>query len=293
MSEITIAEILDTFESSDTYPRAAVTAALAQRTAIIPVLVRILEATLADPADHLTDRSPIYALLLLSHFKATESHSVLVDLLSLPDDWPTKLFGDLITEELAIILYNTSGNHFALIEELVRKQQVNPFVRSAAADVLVYAVADGLLDRAAVLAFFASFLTTAQVDDTEAEFLTLLVGRINDLYPADMLPLLRQVFETDHIDPLYLDLETIEETLANNTVESALAHLRTEKANLLPDDIHELLVEWLGFSQGELELIRLEAAVRKNRAAAKKANTAKQKNKRKMVKASRKKNQRK
>lgn len=290
---MTIAEIFDAFESAGAYPRTAVDAALAQRTEIVPELVRILEATLAEPSAHVTDRSPIYALLLLGHFKATEAHAVLVDLVSLPNDWPHRLFDDLITEEFTMLLYNTSGNQFDRIYDLVRNDQIDPFVRSAAADVLVYGVADGVLDREAVLAFFGSLLAREQSAETESDFLTLLVGRINDLYPAEMLPILRQVFESDIVDPMYIDLEHVEKTLANNTVESALASVRTELTQRSLDDVHSLLMEWLDFGEAELDLVRLETAVRKATMAAKNTNAAKQKNKRKMAKASRKKNRRK
>ena len=210
-------------------------------------LVRILEATLAEPSAHLTDRSPIYALLLLGYFKATEAHSVLVDLVSLPNDWPHQLFGDLITEELTMLLYNTSDNQFARMYDLVRNDQIDPFVRSAAADVLVYGVADGVLDREEGLAFFGSLLATEQSAETESLFLTLLVGRINDLYPAEILPILRQILESDVIDTMYIDLAHVEKTLANNTLESALASVRTEMAQRSLDDIHTLLAEWLDF----------------------------------------------
>ena len=293
MSEMTIAEIFDAFESASSYPRTAVDAALAQRTEIVPELVRVLDATLAEPSAHLTDRSPVYALLLLGHLKATEAHPVLVDLVSLPKDWPYRLFGDLITEEFTMLLYNTSGNQFDHIYDLVRNDQVDPFARSAAADVLVYGVADGVLDRQAVLAFFGSLFATEQSAETESDFLTLLVRRINDLYPAEILPILRQAFESDIIDPTFIDLEHVEKTLASNTVESALATVRTEMTKRSLDDVHTLLAEWLDFGEAELDLVRLDAAVRKAAMAAKNANTAKQKNKRKMAKASRKKNRRK
>lgn len=51
--------------------------------------------------------------------------------------------------------------------------------------------------------------------------------------------------------------------------------------------------QWLDFGKAELDLVRLEAAARKAVMAAKKTNGAKQKNKRKMAKAWRKKNRRK
>lgn len=293
MNELTIAEIFDAFERATSYPRAAVEAALARRTELVPELVRVLEATLAEPSAHVTDRSPICALLLLGHFKATEAHPVLVDLVSLPNDWPHQIFSDLITEEFAMLLYNTSGNQFDRMYDLVRNDQIDPFVRSAAADVLVYGVADGVLNREEVLAFFGSLLATEQSAEPESLFLTLLVGRINDLYPAEMLPILRRVFASDLIDPMYIDLEHVEKTLANHTVESALASVRTEMTRRSLEDVHTLLAEWLDFGEAELDLVRLEAATRKAVMAVKNANAAKLKNKRKMAKASRKKNRRK
>jgi hypothetical protein len=81
---------------------------------ITPYLIDILKKILDDP-NHYADSEDkessyfggIYAVILLSHFRESKAHDLIVDLFSLPGELPHDIFGDIVTEDLPAILYST------------------------------------------------------------------------------------------------------------------------------------------------------------------------------------------
>lgn len=291
MSELTTNEILAAFANTDVYPRAAVDAAVARREEMIPALVDILEATLAQPAAYESSPEPIYALLLLGHFRATESHKAIVDLFSLPDEWLERLFGDIVTEVLPHLLLRTAGGSAEQIQALIQNRTADDFVRGAAAEALPYAVVEGWLDREAAVAFLGGLFTGAESDDPTSAFWSLALMALRYLHPVAVLPTLRQAYAADLIDERVIDLPDLEQIVATESVEQSLTAARQQMQRGWRDDIHALLAAWVDVGSPEMDLVRLAGADR--RATTPKTKASKQKNKRKMTKASRKKNRRK
>jgi len=103
-----IAEILNGIKIFDgIYKKELVDAAIELREEITPSLMNILNRVLSDPISYIENDNyydHIYAVMLLGHFKENKAHKIIVDLFSLPDDIPDRLFGDMTTSDLPVIL---------------------------------------------------------------------------------------------------------------------------------------------------------------------------------------------
>ena len=138
-------EILRQLERcSETFPQAAVEAAVAQREEITPDLLRILEDAV-DRAPELDAEDDymghLYAMFLLAQFRETRAYPLVVRYLSLPGDLLDSLGGDFVTEYAGRVLASVCGGELAGIQSLIENQAVDEWVRIAALTSLVTLVA--------------------------------------------------------------------------------------------------------------------------------------------------------
>ena len=150
-NDVTVDEILDSFKIfSGVYEKEMVDAAIERNAEIIPRLIDILRNVISDPTPYLEDENRfdhIYALMLLGHLEATDAHQTIVDLFSLPDDIPYKIFGDLASSDLPIILLRTCGGSLEPIKAMALNRQVNDYRRLSALQAMAYAVVAGIAER--------------------------------------------------------------------------------------------------------------------------------------------------
>ncbi len=105
---MTISEILRELEPyTGRFPMKAMRAAIEQREAITPELLRTLESVAAAPAEWAARQDNmlhVFAIFLLAQFREKAAYPLLVRIVSAPGETPFDLFGDTITEALSRIL---------------------------------------------------------------------------------------------------------------------------------------------------------------------------------------------
>jgi hypothetical protein len=288
MPDAEVYATLQTLERfSGHYEREAVDAAIARREEITPHLIACLEKVAADPDAILGDEDYylyIYAVMLLGHFRETRAHRAIVDVFSLPDDAAYKLFGDLTTEDLPIILFNTCGGNFDLIKSLIHNRQADDYVRGSAAQALAYAVAAGQLPRGEALTFFST-LFTGEEAAPDSSFWDLIADCILDLQPQELMPLIEEADERGLVTFGLLFGEEDFDKALGKSVEQCLDEIRLEMQHRSLDDIHGQMSRWACFNYEEEPFIPFPDITR-----TKKKKKQKQKKKKKMAKASRRKN---
>ena len=251
-----IARILSALERHDgTYPRQTLDAAMAHRKEITPHLFAILEQVRDDPLKYADDHgyvAHIYALELLSHFQERRAHEVIIDLVSLPTDLPHDLFGDIITEDLAIMLLATCGGSTERIVALLRNREADQYCRSAAARALTHAVAEGVVPREEVLAFFGSLFTGTEAGP-ESDFWSFLANAVCDLYPEELMDVIEDAYERDLISTQFIGLDSFEEDLATSSKAAAYQNLREERKRRMPCDLHDRMSWWAMYRREETE----------------------------------------
>jgi hypothetical protein len=294
MTDPRIAEILKDFEVFDgVYKRAEVNAALELQEEITPHLIGVLEQVLSDPASYADNQdyyAHIYALILLGHFKEQRAHRTIVELFSLPTDLPHQLFGDLVTENLPIILLRTCGDSTDLIRSLILNKDADEYCRSSAMRAMVFAVADGMVPREEVLTLFSSLFTGNEAD-SDSSFWSFLANSVCDLYPEEMMEVIEKAYRDGLISPWIIRLESFERTLKTGK-EQTFERVRTKIRRESPENVHDYMSWWACFRANEPSSIALTSSLKKPGRKFQSNQKAKKRKIRKRERASRKKGRR-
>lgn len=292
----TIKTVLDVFSQKalDEYPRQAIDLALEQEAEIAPYLLRILEDLLADPEAHADDRcsfGPIFAMQLLGHFKNCDAHASIVNVMSLSDKILDPIFGDMITEDFARILYQTCGGRYDRIKDLVLNRNANEYVRGAAMKALVMGVLLGELPHGEVTGFFSGLFSGSEADDS-SHFWSEAASCVCDLYPEELMDIITDAYERDLIFPGYIGTESFFDALAQDKG-AYLQERRRYYESDFHDDFHRYMSWWAAFDKKPDRFQSRETGLgREGSEAQAQKKDKKKKAKRRQVKASRKKNRR-
>jgi hypothetical protein len=209
--------------------------------AIVPHLLAHLEQVIADPDGYLNEDHDLlpYALVLLAHFREERAHTLMLSLFSLPGDLTLDLVGDMRTTALPALLLRTCGGSLDGIKTLILNRKADEFIRWAAMESLGLAVVAALADRDEIIRFLAGLMTGDEAE-RGSHFWSGVVYSLCDLYPADVMEVVRRGYADGLILPGVICMEDFKETLATG-LEQALNRLRRELAWRIPDDIEGLV----------------------------------------------------
>lgn len=257
------------------YKRDAVDIAIRSKEEITPRLLAILRDLIANPRkflpcctehgkeegiDHSSHEeeghntwSHIYAVTLLSHFREPHAHQLIADAFSLPGDLSSDLFGDMVTEDLSVLLYSTYPGSPEAIQSLVLNRRAYAFCRNSAADALALCVATGLLDRDETLKFLTKLFTGHEASE-DSDFWSFLACTVLDLYPESHMEIIRDAYSQGLVSPGVVGLESFEQTIQESSVEDCMAKLRKELDRRLPTDVNKKLEHWACFSSQESKI---------------------------------------
>jgi hypothetical protein len=292
MTDERIRETLEAFEHfTGKYEREAVDAAIELREEITPHLIEVLRKVLSSPKQYLDIPdfyAHTYAFMLLGHFREARSHNVLVDLFSLPDDMPYALFGDLITEDLPMILYRTCGGSLDRMESLAMNRNADPYCRVAALDAMVFAVAEGMVQREDVVSFFGS-LFSEDMAEPGSIFWDLWASVLLHIYPEELMDKVKIAYDKGLVSHGVVGYNHFSKALEEGSVETSLQRVREELQRRSLDDLHRRMSWWAGFEPDEEgESLRGSTAANASPKQSKKKKAAKKK--KKIAKSSRQKN---
>ena len=251
IEDFTIPTILESFRIYDgIYKQKQIDAAIKLKGEITPYLIEILENVLTNYEKYIADVNlydHTYAVMLLGHFKEPKSHKVIVDLFSLPGDIPNKLFGDLTTSNLPVILLNTCGGSVELIKSLILNKEAYDYCRLSACSSMTYAVVKGYVSRKLVLELFGTLFTGEEADEI-SDFWGLLANYICDLYPEEIMDVIKQAYEDGLIMPGLINYNDFDEALVLGK-DKCLEKLKTDLERNSLDDIHGAMSWWACFNE--------------------------------------------
>ena len=248
---MTIDQILAAFKFySKQYQREAVQGAVEQREKITPALMIILEDVLHDTEKYASNQSKlfnhIYALHLLAYFKAEQAHDLIIRLASLPDELPHDIFGETITEALAIIFLRTCGGCVEKIKALASNNAANEFCRSAALKAITYAVIEDFLEREAAIEFFVKLLAEQR---KPTFFSGALVCSLRDLYPKEAMTQIKRSYDQGIADCTVISYAACEKALKGSSQDESIKALRERLYELQIHNIHDYFSCWACFDQ--------------------------------------------
>ena len=236
---MTVAEILKRLEPyTGKFPKKAMRAAIEQREAITPELLRVLETVAENPAEFAKRQNymvHLFGMFLLAQFRETRAYPILVKIFSAPGETPFDLAGDTVTEGLAQIFASVYDGNPAPLQGLVESEEVNEYVRSAALNTFLVLEKTGVLPRETVLDYLRS-LFQGRLQRTPSYAWSSLVCLVADLPAPELLPEVRQAYHDDLVDTGVAHLEDIEQDATGS--EGPLS----ERLYLITDAIAEM--EW-------------------------------------------------
>ncbi len=169
----------------------------------IPYLRAAVEKALLEKED-LEENYQLhfYALFFLGEFQERSCFPLIVEFVSLPEDVLNVLIGDLVTEGIKDILYNTYNGDLDLVKRSIGNPDINEYVRSAMLDLMGQLYLDSELEKEEWEGFIREFVH----DETKSN--DYLCGKsalaVCDCHLADMLPEIRQLYDEDRIEEFVL-----------------------------------------------------------------------------------------
>jgi hypothetical protein len=166
------------------------------------------------------------------------------------------------------------------------------YSRSAALEAVVYAVVDGMVPREEVLEFFGSLFTGNEAEP-DSDFWSFAADCIFDLYPEELMPVIKKAYQDELIDPWIIAPENFVEALERGK-DYAFEQVRKDMERRMPADAHEHMSWWACFKSEEQFSVpsTVPSVVPIILTKKEKRNSKKKKKKKKMAKASRRKNRR-
>jgi len=276
--------------NTGTFPREAVEQAIAQRERITPALLRVLEDSRAhmDDLQASDDMAYIFAMYLLAQFREPRAYPLIVAFFSVPGDLAVDATGDVVTEDLGRILASVSCGDISLMTTVIENPQINEYVRTAALRGLVTLVACGERSRDDIMIYFQQLFRGKLVREA-AWVWAGLVAESAVLYPEEVYEDIRHAFDEGLIEPRFMRLEDIEATLHRGK-EQVLDALRQDPHYRLITDTISEVEWWASFHPEEHAACNVVAVVPSS--TKKPSPKSKDKHKRKLAKAARRRNRR-
>ena len=286
-----VQEILPQFATNTgTFPREAVAQAIAQREVITPELLRVLAEAQHNIEDlpESDSMAHIYAMYLLAQFREPRAYPLIVEFFSIPGDIALDTTGDVATEDLGRILASVSCGDIRLMTSLVENAHANEYVRVAALRGLVTLVACGEQARDDIIAYFQGLFQGKIARDMSFVWYGL-VAASHDLYPEELYDDIKHAFAEELIETGFIGLDDIDETLKRGKEHVLDALQQNTRYSLITDTITEM-EWWACFHPEGREALNIgsEAHPRVKLTQQK----AKDKRKRKLAKATRRRNRR-
>ncbi len=276
------------------YPRELMQAAMDRQEEVTPHLLAYLQMLVREmdslPTEARESLLPAFCFHLLGYFREPQAHQLIIDLATAPGDTADELFGEMLTEDLAALLWMTSAGDDKAIRQLIARHDADSFVRGQAMYALVNGVAEGVLQRDDVVQLLQSFLSGEIAETHDSVILTTAVVNLYHLHPGESMEVIREAYANYLIDTFMIDLELVESAAAEPR-EQVLSERLEERRQRLACNPHELLEGWAAFRPQRA--VSPGPAPAEERRKKKLANREKSKSRRKIAKASKKKQRRK
>lgn len=188
--------------ASKKFPQEAFDVITANKDEVIPYLRSAIEKAIEEK-EELEENYQLhfYAFYLLGEFRDQTSFSKIIELASLPGEVLDYLIGDTVTSGLKDILYNTYNGDMELLQNTIRNEYVNEFVRSGLLEVMGQLYLDGVLAENEWKAFVKQNVYSGE---EYSYFYNALASVICQCHFVDMLPEIKYMLDNDLMDEMCL-----------------------------------------------------------------------------------------
>lgn len=234
-------------DASDYLPVEAIQKTREHRELMIPKLLAVLKEaiSLAHTGRLREGNAHFFAVYLLTEFQAEEAFPVIRESFSLPNQWPFDLFGDTVTGELPGILAQFTGQHPQPLDEMVRDQNLNEYVRWSVANTYLYLVRDGKLTRDQAVQRLHDHLRWA-VGIRDYELTGPIICELMALGGEEALPEIELAFQHELVDLFLVNPESVDSWRSQGEEWARRSLQRCPQTGI--DDTVKVLERWSSFS---------------------------------------------
>jgi hypothetical protein len=269
------------------FPKEQLKEIISRREEFIPELLDILKNAKENYEEIIKEPEyfgHIYASFLLAQFKEKQSFKLIIDLVSLPDEIPDDMFGDLLTEELHKILASVCGGDTQPIKRLVEDSNVNEYVRCAAIKSFIVLLGEGVISQSEVIEYYKS-LFEGKLERELSQVWNELICSSCEAGPTELYKYMKKAYEDELVEEDLISLEDVNDAIKIHDKEK-FPNLINEGYAFIKDTIEELGC-WVCFKK-ESDKPKPHFMAGSN-----KGNKDKKKNKKKQSKATKKKQRKK
>jgi Protein of unknown function (DUF1186)/SEC-C motif len=204
-------EIEEALESAD-----------AHREALVGPLLDALQQAIVNPTGASKEDASIfsYALYLLAKWREPRAYPYVIRWLSLPDDEPFDIGGDIVTEDGARILAAVCDGTLEPIQTLILNRKADEYGRSEGVTALALLAAWGEVPRTLVIDWLM-WLACEGLEREPSAVWDSLAAACADIEALELFPELRRAYEDELIDPVSVaqfELDAVETTPRGETV---------------------------------------------------------------------------
>jgi hypothetical protein len=217
---------------------------------MVPGLIDLIKkATAAIRTGQMPTRNGhLFALYLLTEFRAKEALASIVEAISLPGEGPFDLFGDSITEDLNQILAVLAADQPEMIDALISDQSINEYVRWQATRTFRHWVRDGHWTRDEAVQRLRNHLSTATQQE-DYQITTELVGELAKYSPRECQDEIKEVFRLGLVDQCEVSSSSVA-----RSIKEGESWFQQELQNLPPTGIQDTVAElehWACFQESD------------------------------------------
>ena len=212
-----------------------------RREEFIPELLEILKNA-KENYDEILQKpnyfAHIYATFLLAQFKEKQSFKLIIDLVSLPNEISNDIFRDFLTEDLHKILASVCGGDTQPIKKLVEDSNVNEYVRCAAIKSFIALLGEDVISQSEVIEYYKS-LFQGKLEREFSQVWNELIYDSCEAGPSELYEHIKKAYKDELVDEDCISLEEVDGAIKIHDKEK-FPNLKDEGYAFLKDTIEEL-----------------------------------------------------
>jgi len=227
-------------------PQEALESADAHQAALVDPLLAAMERVLADPVD-VSDADAIlfaYALYLLAKWREPRAYPFVVRWLSLPEEVPFEIAGDVVTQDGARMLAAVCDGDLEPLKRLAAYPGADEYGRGAAIGALALVAAWAEVPRDRVIEVLR-WLAQEGLEREPSHAWDSLVGACHDVEAVELFDLLRDAYQVGLVDRMYMAESELDRLQAAPRGRQ-LAEIRERHPPI--DDVADDISWWSSFS---------------------------------------------
>src|SRR5712691_1576675 len=247
-ADMDIERILDELTHYKRLPVEAIRAADADRAAVLPAFLQVIERYVAASPEERAKPSPIFFIFhMLGSWREQSAYRPLARLLCCPEEDIEQALSDCTTETCHRVMAAVFDGDPRPLYEVILDPEANQFVRSRMCETLAMVTLRGELPREEAARFFAAGFTDIK-PEMDCFVWNGWQSAIAALGLEELRPLVKQAFERGFVDPMWLGFEHFEQDLRAATEHpDAPPWLDDDEYALFGDAVEEFS-KWYCFS---------------------------------------------